>query len=136
MANFPEQPKTPYQFKASVWYLERLDLYHVEKPYMITFDASGFGGAKTNHKYSLHEVPMTDVRGMEDQFTLDKQGFQFLNWKTSLNLQDFSDEQKIRSQYYPEIVQQLKEVFPEAVHIHVMTHLVGELTLHLKEVQF
>jgi len=112
-----------HQFTATVWYLERLDLYKDEKPYMITFDPTGFGGQKTNHKYSQHEVLMTDVRGREGDFTLAKQGFQFLKWSTALVFQDFDDENVIRERYYPEIVEQVQNVFPDAVEVSVLTHL-------------
>ena len=91
---------------------------------MIAFVPAGFDGPISNHQYSQHEVAMTDVRGIEGRFSLSTHGFQFLKWKTSLSLEDFDDDTKIRDWYYPEIVEQVQQIFTDAVEIHALTHMV------------
>jgi hypothetical protein len=54
-----------------------------------------------------HNVTVRDVRGKEDQYTLDKSGFQF--YKHVSKEKDFLDEEKIKEEYYPETEQLLKD---------------------------
>ena len=44
---------------------------------------------------------MHDVRGREDAFTLDGQGFQFVHWPSAEK--EFVDEEAIRTRYYAEV---------------------------------
>lgn len=114
----------PSQIQAHVWYLDRLDLYKDERPYMITFDVSGFSGSKTNHSYSKYPVVMTDVRSSQDKFTIDVQGFEFRNWATKLDSASFDNERVVREQYYPELLEYARTAYPSVSHIHVFAHLV------------
>lgn len=54
-----------------------------------------------------HNVTVRDVRGSEDNFTLDKNGFQF--YKHVSTEKDFLDDEKIKAEYYPETEQLLKD---------------------------
>ena len=47
-----------------------------------------------------------DVRGSEDQYTLDTKGFQFVKHKSVEK--DFVDDEKIKRVYYPEVEELLK----------------------------
>ena len=47
------------------------------------------------------EVIVHDIRGKEDLYRLDENGFQVV--KHSSSMDDYSDESKITSVYYPEI---------------------------------
>lgn len=53
-----------------------------------------------------HRVIVHDVSGSEKDYTLDGNGFQF-HKHTSIE-KDFADDEKIKSQYYPETEQLLK----------------------------
>lgn len=55
-----------------------------------------------------HTVTVKDLAGEEDQYTLDKNGFQF--HKQSAAEKDFLDEEHIKAVYYPETEKLLKEV--------------------------
>lgn len=55
----------------------------------------------------LQNVTVQDVRGKEDQFTLEKNGFQF--YKHVSREKDFVDDEQIKAEYYPETEQLLKD---------------------------
>ena len=52
-------------------------------------------------------LPVYDIRGTEDQYTLDKNGFQIV--RHTSREKDFIDDAEIAEIYYPEVVQILKE---------------------------
>lgn len=52
-------------------------------------------------------VTVNDVRGDEDKYTLDKNGFQFYPHESKEK--DFDDDEKIKREYYPEVDALLKE---------------------------
>lgn len=52
-------------------------------------------------------VTVHDIRGEENHFNLDKQGF--LIYPHISKEKDFIDEEKIKAEYYPEVEQLLKE---------------------------
>ncbi|KAI1804816.1 amino acid permease-domain-containing protein [Daldinia bambusicola] len=54
-----------------------------------------------------HQVHITDVSGREDEFTLDKNGFQF--YRHVAQEKDFLDDDHIKAVYYPETEQLLKD---------------------------
>ena len=55
----------------------------------------------------LHRVTVRDVRDNEEEYTLDKNGFQF--YRNTAQEKDFLDDDKIKSGYYAEVEQLLKE---------------------------
>ena len=114
-----------------IWYLERLPRYREEKPYMITYDVTGFPGAKSNHVYTKKTVTMSEIRATKSEFSLGKQGFEFLDWKTELEPTCFDNDDDIRQRYYPEILKYMDAKFPEALCIHIFTHLVNSSRLSL-----
>ena len=50
-----------------------------------------------------------DVIGRESQFTLEKHGFEYCKHPTQLRLDDWEDQDKVRTVYYPETVEIIKE---------------------------
>lgn len=54
-------------------------------------------------------VLVHDIRGTEDQYTLDKTGFQIYNHQSVEK--DFVDDEKIKKVYYPETERLLKEAY-------------------------
>lgn len=55
-----------------------------------------------------HVVPINDIRGHESEYTLDKNGFQVVKYRTAEK--DFKDEEQIKSGYYKEVEELLKKV--------------------------
>jgi hypothetical protein len=54
-------------------------------------------------------VTVRDVRGRENEYTLDGNGFQI--HRQSANEKEFLDDEKIKSGYYAETEQLLKDVY-------------------------
>ena len=65
------------------------------------------GKRQTNVGKDPHPAVVHDVRGREDAFTLDGQGFQFVHWPSAEK--EFVDEEAIRTRYYAEVEALLKE---------------------------
>lgn len=61
-----------------------------------------------------------DVRGFEADFSLDKQGFQWVQWPAALNTWD--DDAEIERVYYPDMESLLKKV-TGASHAYVFNHV-------------
>ena len=59
--------------------------------------------------YEPFDVVVEDIRGREDQFTLDKNGFQI--YRHESKEKDFADDDQIKSVYYPETEQLLKDAY-------------------------
>lgn len=59
-------------------------------------------------KYSPAQVHVKDIRGRENDFTLDKHGFQLVN--REFTEKTFDDEERIKEQYYQEVAQLVKDV--------------------------
>ncbi|KAF7670920.1 hypothetical protein GT037_011048 [Alternaria burnsii] len=108
---------------ANIEYLSRLDLYETEKPYMTAFEIPSDVGSMTNHEYSAHMVEVQDARDNKASFSLDVHGFKFCDWPTKYRSADFEDEDLIESKYYQEVLQQMTQGFPDAMEIHIVSHL-------------
>ncbi|PVH96920.1 hypothetical protein DM02DRAFT_598370 [Periconia macrospinosa] len=74
-----------------------------------------------NRESNQHNVTVHDVRGREDQFTLDKNGFQF--YKHESSEKDFLDEEKIKEGYYRETEELLKKA-TGASRIFIFDHTI------------
>ena len=55
------------------------------------------------------EVTVRNMRNIAEKLSLDVQGFEYHDRPTKLTRGDFFDEEKIKSQYYPEIIKLLEE---------------------------
>ena len=53
-------------------------------------------------------MAIENVRGKEDQYTLDTAGFQF--YKSPAKHTSFSNDQEIQDEYYPESIELLKKL--------------------------
>ena len=57
---------------------------------------------------AIRNMLVRDIRGSEDQYTLDKNGFQVFRHVSTEK--KFLDEDQIKAQYFPEIEQLLKDM--------------------------
>jgi hypothetical protein len=55
------------------------------------------------------ETQITDMRGMEDEFSVDKQGFQVVPSKAILSVEDYSDDDKVTELYHRDCERLIKE---------------------------
>lgn len=51
--------------------------------------------------FEKHHVEVTDIRGAQEQFSIDTHGFMVVNQKTAVA--NFSDPQLVKEQYLPEV---------------------------------
>ncbi|KAK3366656.1 hypothetical protein B0T24DRAFT_535188, partial [Lasiosphaeria ovina] len=97
-----------------------------EKPYYINFPVTDAPDVpQHNVLHDKHEgIMMHDVRGLEDQFHIDTQGFQLVRYPTSLSNDDFEVDHIVRIKYYPEIVRLLTKILG-ASRVVPFEHTVG-----------
>jgi hypothetical protein len=77
-----------------------------EKPVIYTYDPPP-GIPRTTGKSEPHSVLIHNAR-LEQQLSLDRQGFQLVRHETAV--QDFYDRAEVKKVYYPEIEMLLKQV--------------------------
>jgi hypothetical protein len=58
--------------------------------------------------FESHTVSVHDVSGHENEYTLDKNGFQF--YRHSAAEKEFLDDEQIKAVYYPDVERLLKDV--------------------------
>ena len=78
-----------------------------EEPYQYVLEPPE-GKAPNNIGVEPHSVTINDARGREEEFSLDKSGFQFVHWPSVEK--EFDDDARIQAQYYPEVEEILKKV--------------------------
>lgn len=67
----------------------------------------GTAGDK-RRKHNPREVDVMDIRGNEEDFSLDKQGFQVVDWPSAEKA--FDDDHKIKQVYYPDCENLLRKM--------------------------
>jgi len=67
------------------------------------------GAEQTNLSHQLYEnIAIHNIRGNEDNFQIDVQGFQLVKHATKLPNSDFENDAIVRANYYPEMVDLVK----------------------------
>ncbi|KAG6028783.1 hypothetical protein E4U41_000586 [Claviceps citrina] len=89
-------------------YLQWKPIFHQEKPYYLYTDPPpGYPNANFATKPG-HPEPIHDVRGQEDRFSLDDNGFAFGRQEYPFSLRDV-DEKTVKSQYLPSLEVLIRE---------------------------
>jgi hypothetical protein len=87
---------TPKHVRGSVYFLERNELYNREKPYAFRYSVESEVVPQTNMNHTpVHNIPITDIRGSEAQFSIEENGFAILNHYSELPYEDFYNPQKV-----------------------------------------
>ena len=110
---------------ARLWYLKPLDLYETEKPYHINLPANALGTHAQSNEISQEYtgIRLRDIRGFENDFTLNRNGFQIFQdtdcgddseWSTNVSRAApasdiYNDPDIVRKYYYPAVERLLKE---------------------------
>ena len=110
---------------AKLWYLKPLQIYQTEKPYHINLPANAIGSHAQSNEVSQEYagIRIQDLRGFEDDFTLDGNGFQVFGntdcdncsaWPVhsgrAAPVSDaYDDPNIVRENYYPAIERFLKD---------------------------
>ncbi|OTA64111.1 hypothetical protein K449DRAFT_432627 [Hypoxylon sp. EC38] len=98
-------------------FLKPLEKYQNEKPYWL-FVGKPDGVDMTNVSLeAVSGIPIHDVRGEEQNYELDKHGFQFISH--GLNFEAFHDDQQIESQYLPQVEEMILKNIPYAKKVFI-----------------
>jgi hypothetical protein len=89
------------QVEALLTYLIHTD----RKPFAHTYQPPA-GTARRSDADAIHTVTIRNARHCG--FSIDKEGFELVKFPT--NVRDFYDDEEVKSLYYPEIVQRLKQL--------------------------
>jgi hypothetical protein len=90
-------------------FLHKDEKHKTEKPYKLQYDPGEDIPRWNCENESQSGIRIHDIRGKEDQFTLEKQGFAVYNLHSKLSPEDFDDESKVKKVYYEELKKLLKE---------------------------
>jgi hypothetical protein len=77
-------------------FLNRDGKFDHEKPFSYKFPQEGFQATNMTH-HKVEGIQITDMRGQEAAFTLDKNGFAVLNVDCSLARDDYYNEGKCQA---------------------------------------
>ncbi|KAH7396720.1 putative CmcJ-like methyltransferase [Phaeosphaeria sp. MPI-PUGE-AT-0046c] len=95
--------------------------YAHEKPYRLRYDP-GEAIPRTNCETKVQKnVTIHDIRGKEAEYTLHRNGFQVARLDSKLKPDDFHDRAKVKSVYYPELKELLKQTLG-AQRVEVLEH--------------
>jgi hypothetical protein len=101
---------------AGLHYLGRM----TERPRNYTFDPPP-GVPRSNIVSETHQVQIHDLRPIEAELSLDRQGFELLGHRSAVR--DFYDDAEVRDVYYPEAERLIAEV-TGASRVFVFDHTV------------
>lgn len=106
-------------------FIKRLGLYKTIKPYSIAIEIESWSGnvPRSNFQQDSVDVSVEDIRGREDQFTFDQNGFALLEFNSSMMYEDFEDTRKLEDLYAQELGACLLQYF-EAKSVRVFSILV------------
>ena len=100
-------------FRASMWFLEESEVYATVKPYSLSFTPEA-PIPRQNIERKEVSVLISDLRGSEQLFSVDRNGFMVLEFQDQYQEADWDDETSVRAVHYPKIVSEVERAIPEA----------------------
>jgi len=70
------------------------------------------------------QVPIVDIRGHESEYTLDKEAFKVVSNVPESAERDFTDDESIKKNYYPEVEKLLLDHVPGSNKIFLFDHTI------------
>lgn len=111
--------------RAQLVYLEANDLFQTEKPYNLQFKPDDETFRRTNCvRVAQPGVLVRDLRGHEDKFRFEKQGFEIMKLESKMQYTDFDSAETIERIYYPEMKALLWSRFMPR-RIEILEHVVS-----------
>jgi hypothetical protein len=104
--------------RADLHYLARM----VERPRNYTFDPPP-GTPKSNAVHETHRVAIHDLRPIESEISLDREGFELLGHVSAVR--NFYNDDEVRNVYYPEAERLIAEV-TGASRVFIFDHTVRQ----------
>ncbi|KAH8802956.1 hypothetical protein F5884DRAFT_491189 [Xylogone sp. PMI_703] len=96
--------------------------YYIDSPNNPTAFAPT-GAAFFKREFNPKEVLIHDIRGREEEFALDQQGFQVCQHSSAIK--DFTDRDNVKKIYYPETVELIKTI-TGASRVYIFSHFVRQ----------
>ncbi|CAJ2511658.1 Uu.00g072830.m01.CDS01 [Anthostomella pinea] len=87
-------------------------------------DAPPAGQAQRNIETNPQPVPITDIRGQESSYNLDRDAFQIIASQPPSAEVLFEDDASIESNYYPEVEKLLLHHIPNSTRVVIFDHTV------------
>jgi hypothetical protein len=109
--------------KAGLFYAKDSPLFAREKPYMILTGFDGESGATNIEWESKVSETLDDIRGREEDFTLDGQGFSFVSHQTSFLAWD--DRRAVEEAYLPEVERLIRDNVDGVDEVQIFDWRVG-----------
>jgi hypothetical protein len=82
------------------------------------------GSPRRNFEYLPRETPVSDARGREADFTLDRDAFQIVTGVPESKERDFTDDASIAANYYPEVERLLLDTIPGSNRVVIFDHTI------------
>lgn len=114
---------SPSNFEGSLIFLRRDDLYKFEKPYTFKFPPKNGCPQGNLANVKVDGIVIENIRGREEQFQLERNGFTVIKVKTGLEYEDF-DMKSGLDQYFRTMEETLK-VHLGASRVNVFRHTVS-----------
>jgi len=86
------------------------------------------GEPKTNLGETTLKATIHDIRGRESEYNLDKDAFQVIHNVPESAEKDFTDDESIKANYYPEVEKLLLDNIPGANKIFIFDHTIRRAT--------
>eukprot|EP01132_Coremiostelium_polycephalum_P002167 gene2167-2667_t len=105
------EPPSIRVVSASLNYSKPLETNKIDEEWYIDTITNQDGSKISNFENDTRQILITDIRGREDQFTLDTKGFQPIVFPTNVAssvLLEGGDD--VKQQYYPEVEELIKKV--------------------------
>ncbi len=111
---------------ATIQYVKWLSLYEKEKPFQLFLDipSDAPDQRKTNLVFEAKTVQVKNVRGREQDFELDTNGFCY---RTMNGFEDLSSKSEVADGYIPAVEQLLKDVVEDADKVFIFDWRVRDI---------
>ena len=94
--------------KANMPFIRKNSLYSTEKAYNADVFTANISPSNVKTEM-IRDIQITDLRPHKDSFCFNQHGFEILNFTSSLDPADWSDQQKVESVYCRELGQMMKK---------------------------
>ena len=92
--NVTEMP--PGVVHSEINFLKSSALFDSEKPFAFRYDVSGQDVSQTNMDFEPRPCVLSNIRGVESQFSLEKQGFEILPVSNAVPYDGFFAEESVQ----------------------------------------
>jgi hypothetical protein len=123
MADSEGSPKDQSQLNTHLYFLKKVPKYATVKPYTCRFDTQG-KYPYTNIENVKQAISLSNVRPIQDDMSLQNQGFRVLTIPSRMSYTDFNNDDKIRAIHIPQILTFLQTELG-AFEIHVLDYRVA-----------